>query len=214
MRLCYNVLMNGKEYLDQIAVKGTVKSARPILTPMLIKLIAAGVIALIAIITVGIIINNSNAKVTQTYERVYLRIHNLSNNNFNNPFTKYTSKIRDSSLQAHASSFFTVITSTDTKVSGLIGTVGVKTDKISKDVLTTENNNVSNLVNQLLDASYAGNIDRIYATNLSYQISTLIQYENEALKKTSNQSFANVLNESKTDLVNYQKQIQDWLDTH
>ena len=181
---------------------------------MLIKLIAAGAVALVAIITVGIVINNSNAKVTQTYERVYLRIHNLSNNNFNNPFTKYTSKIRDSSLQAHASSFFTVITSTDTKVSGLIGTVGVKTDKISKDVLTTENNNVSNLVNQLLDASYAGNIDRVYATNLSYQISTLIQYENEALKKTSNQSFANVLNESKTDLVNYQKQIQDWLDTH
>ena len=206
--------MNGKEYLDQIAVKGKVKSAKPIFTPMLIKLIAAGVVALIAIVTVGIVINNSNAKVTQSYERVYLRIHNLSNKNSGNPFTKYTRKIRNSDLRSYADTFFSVTTTTDASLAGVISAVGVKTDKISKEVSNAESSNVSNITNQLLDASYAGNIDRIYATNLSYQISTLIQYETEALKKTNNQSFASIISQNSTDMRQLQEQIQNWLDTH
>ena len=204
--------MNGKEYLDQIAVKGKVKSAKPIFTPMLIKLIAAGVVALIAIVTVGIVINNSNAKVTQSYERVYLRIHNLSNKNSGNPFTKYTRKIRNSDLRSYADTFFSVTTTTDASLAGVISAVGVKTDKISKEVSNAESSNVSNITNQLLDASYAGNIDRIYATNLSYQISTLIQYE--TLKKTNNQSFASIISQNSTDMRQLQEQIQNWLDTH
>ena len=53
--------MDNKAYLDQIAVKGKVKSG-PIFTPMLIKLIAAGAIILITMIIVGSIISGSNAK--------------------------------------------------------------------------------------------------------------------------------------------------------
>ena len=206
--------MDKKAYLDQIAVKGKVKSGGIIFTPTLIKLVAAGVVALITIITIGIVISSSNAKVTQSYERVYLRIHNLSTNNYANPLKKYTEKIRDSNLRSYATTMLSVVTSTDNSLTGIVGTLGVKTDKISKEVSTVESNNVTNLTNILLDASYAGNIDRIYATNASYQISTLLQYENEALKKTSNQSFANVLNQSKTDLTQLQKQFQDWLDNN
>ena len=206
--------MDKKAYLDQIAVKGKVKSGGVIFTPTLIKLVAAGVVALVTIITVGIVISSSNAKVTQTYERVYLRIHNLSINNYTNPLSKYTEKIRDSNLRAHATTLLSVVTSTDNSLTGIVSTIGVKTDNISKEVSSVENNNLTNLTNLLLDASYAGNIDRVYATNANYQISTLLQYENEALKKTNNQSFANVLNQSKTDLTQLQKQFQDWLDAN
>ncbi len=205
--------MNGKEYLDQIAVKGKVKSG-PIFTPMLIKLIAAGVIALIAIISVGIVISNANAKVTQTYERVYMRIHNLSGSNYSNPFTKYKDKIRDSNLRSYSDTLFSVMTTTDSSLGGVVSAVGVKTDKISKEVSSAETANINTITNQLLDASYAGNIDRVYATNIVYQISTLIQYENEALKKSNNQSFSNVVNQSKTDLTQLKDQFQNWLDTH
>ena len=48
--------MDNKAYLDQIAVKGKVKSG-PIFTPMLIKLIAAGVVMLITMIIVGSVIS-------------------------------------------------------------------------------------------------------------------------------------------------------------
>jgi len=205
--------MNGKEYLDQIAVKGKVKSG-PIFTPMLIKLIAAGVIALIAIISVGVVISNANAKVTQTYERVYMRVHNLSGSNYSNPFKQYTEKLRDSNLRAHADTLFSVLTTTDTSLGGVVSAVGVKTGSISKEVSSAESANVNNIANQLLDAAYAGNIDRVYATNVVYQLSTLIQYENEALKKSNNQSFTNVVNQSKTDLVQLLEQFQEWVDTH
>lgn len=206
--------MNGKEYLDQIAVKGKVKSGGVIFTPILIKLIAAGLIALIAIITVGIVISNSNAKVTQTYERVYLRIHNLSKNDYNNPLNKYNSKIRNSDLRSYAETFLSVMTTTDSSLGGVISAVGVKTDKISKEVSTAESANISNLTNLLLDAAYAGNIDRVYATNVTYQISTLLQYETEALKKSNNQSFTNVISQSKNDLAQLLTQFQNWVDTH
>lgn len=205
--------MNGKEYLDQIAVKGKVKSG-PIFTPMLIKLVAAGVIALIAIITVGVIISNSNAKVTRTYERVYLRVHNLSGNNYMNPFSKYKEKIRDSNLRSYTDTLISVLTTTDSSLSGVVSAVGVKTDKISKEVSTAETANIDTLTGLLLDASYAGNIDRVLATNATYQISTLIQYETEALKKSNNASFTNVVSQSKTDLTQLQSQFQDWVDTH
>ena len=205
--------MNGKEYLDQIAVKGKVKSGI-IFTPTLIKLIAAGAVALIAIISVGVVISNANAKVTQTYERVYMRIHNLSGSNYNNPFTKYKDKIRDSNLRSYSDTLFSVLTTTDTSLGGVVSAVGVKTDKISKEVSNAESANINNITNQLLDASYAGNIDRVYATNVVYQVSTLIQYENEALKKSNNQSFTNVVNQSKTDLTQLKEQFQDWVDTH
>ena len=57
--------MDNKAYLDQIAVKGKVKSG-PIFTPMLIKIIAAGVVALITLIIVGAVISSSNSNNANT----------------------------------------------------------------------------------------------------------------------------------------------------
>lgn len=211
--LCYNILMDNKAYLDQIAVKGKVKSG-PIFTPMLIKLIAAGAIILITMIIVGSIISGSNAKVTQSFERVYVRISNFGNDDYENPLQKYADSIRNSDLRTYCEQLRTIMYDTNTRLSSVISSTGVKTDKISKEITSDENLNWSNYIYALDNALLSGTLDRTFATETEYQLSTLIQYEHEALNKSNNQEFSNILQQSIKDLTSLQQNFKSWADSH
>ena len=205
--------MDNKAYLDQIAVKGKVKSG-PILTPMLIKLIAAGVVMLITMLIVGGVTSSSNAKVTQTHERVYLRIAKLGDKSSSAPLTKYSKLLRNSDLRSYASNLYNTLLTTNASLSSVISTTGVNTSSISSVVSSEEATNLSNYTAALDNAILAGTLDRTFATETLYQISTLIQYENESLKKANSQSYANLINQSISDLTILQEQFKDWTDNN
>lgn len=205
--------MDNKAYLDQIAVKGKVKSG-PIFTPMLIKLIAAGAIILITMIIVGSIISGSNAKVTQSFERVYVRISNFGSDDYENPLQKYADSIRNSDLRTYCEQLRTIMYDTNTRLSSVISSTGVKTDKISKEITSDENLNWSNYTFALDNALLSGTLDRTFATETEYQLSTLIQYEHEALNKSNNQEFSNILQQSIKDLTSLQQSFKSWADSH
>lgn len=205
--------MDNKAYLDQIAVKGKVKSG-PIFTPMLIKLIAAGVVLLITMLIVGGIVSSSNAKVTQTHERVYLRIANLGNKNSSSPLAKYSKLLRNSDLRSYATSLYTTLLNTNNNLSSIISSTGVNTSSISSVVSSEESKNLSNYTAALDNAILAGTLDRTFASETLYQISTLIQYENESLKKANNQSYANLVQQSINELTILQEKIKDWSDNN
>lgn len=205
--------MDNKAYLDQIAVKGKVKSG-PIFTPMLIKLIAAGAIILITMIIVGSIISGSNAKVTQSFERVYVRISNFGGDDYENPLQKYADSIRNSDLRTYCEQLRTIMYDTNTRLSSVISSTGVKTDKISKDITSDESLNWSNYIYALDNALLSGTLDRTFATETEYQLSTLIQYEHEALNKSNNQEFSNILQQSIKDLTSLQQSFKSWADSH
>ena len=205
--------MDNKAYLDQIAVKGKVKSG-PIFTPMLIKLIAAGAIILITMIIVGSIISGSNAKVTQSFERVYVRISNFGSDDYENPLQKYADSIRNSDLRTYCEQLRTIMYDTNTSLSSVISSTGVKTDKISKEITSDESLNWSNYIYALDNALLSGTLDRTFATETEYQLSTLIQYEHEALNKSNNQEFSNILQQSIKDLTSLQQSFKSWADSH
>lgn len=205
--------MDNKAYLDQIAVKGKVKSG-PIFTPMLIKLIAAGAIILITMIIVGSIISGSNAKVTQSFERVYVRISNFGSDDYENPLQKYADSIRNSDLRTYCEQLRTIMYDTNTRLSSVISSTGVKTDKISNDITSDESLNWSNYIYALDNALLSGTLDRTFATETEYQLSTLIQYEHEALNKSNNQEFSNILQQSIKDLTSLQQSFKSWADSH
>ena len=192
--------MDNKAYLDQIAVKGKVKSSGPILTPVMIKLIVAGVVALLTVIIVAAVINGANAKVTQSFERVYLRISNLSSDNYDNPFPEYADKIHDSTLRSYIDQFTSVISSSKTSLDGIVNTIGVKPESITKEINESEGANIT--------------LDHVTASNAYYQITTLLQYEAEARKKTSNQQFADILDSSTQSLKILQENIHNWSNAH
>jgi len=210
-RLCYNGFMDNKAYLDQIAVKTKVKSG-PVITPMLIKLIAAGVIMLITMIIVGSVISSSNAKVTQTFERVYLRINKLSD--ASGPLAKYTKDLRDPNLKSYATNLLSILTTMKADVGSVISSTGVNPSGISSAITTAETGNMTAYSSALENAKLSGTIDRVFATETSYQLITLIQYENESLKKTNSQQYANIINKSAQDLSIIQQQIEEWSSTY
>jgi hypothetical protein len=206
--------MDNKAYLDQIAVKGKVKSSGPILTPIMIKLIVAGVVALLTIIIVAAVINGANAKVTQSFERVYLRISNLSSDNYDNPITAYAEKIHDSNLRSYVDLLTSTISSSKTSLDGIIGTIGVKPEAISKEVSEAESANLQTLTSELEEGELSGTLDHVYASDAYYQITTLLQYEAEARKKTNNQQFADILDSSTRDLKILQENFHNWSNAH
>ena len=197
--------MDNKAYLDQIAVKGKVKSG-PIFTPMLIKLVAAGVVALITMIIVGSIISSSNTEVTKTYERVYTRINSLASEQ--SPLKMYVEKLRNSDVRANALSFLSIIKSTNISLTGLGDNIGIKTGAISKAVTEEDATNTAELTASLDEAVLNGNIDQVYASKLYYQITILLSLEAEARAKTPNQQFASLLDTSTNDLTVLQEQFK------
>jgi hypothetical protein len=199
--------MDNRAYLDQIAVKGKVKSG-PIFTPMLIKIVAAGLVTLITIIIVGAVISGSNGKVTQSFERAYLRITNLASDE--SPLKTYVEKIKDSDLRAYALTLLSSLKTTNVSLSGISGNIGINPDKISKTVQSEEDANSATLTGALEDAVLTGNIDEVYGAKAYHQVTLLLAIEAEARVKTKNQQFADLLDQSTTDLTNIQESLKKY----
>ena len=87
--------MDNKAYLDQIAVKGKkAMPGKPLLTPAIIKLLAAGIVAIILIFVVIAMLNSNNSKITQKYEALYARATNLVEES--GPLVLYDQKLKSS----------------------------------------------------------------------------------------------------------------------
>lgn len=199
--------MDNKAYLDQIAVKQKVKTG-PILSPMLIKLLVAGVMMLITIFIVGSVISGSNKKVTQSYERAYLRISSLASEE--SPFRMYLDKVKDSDLRSYAQTMLSSLKSTNISLSGMTESIGINPDEISEEVQSENDGNLSELNGSFEDASLMGTIDQTYAAKAYHQITLLLAIEAEARAKTPNEEFAGVLDQSTNDLNALQEQFRKY----
>ena len=136
------------------------------------------------------------------------------NDDYENPLQKYADSIRNSDLRTYCEQLRTIMYDTNTRLSSVISSTGVKTDKISKEITSDENLNWSNYIYALDNALLSGTLDRTFATETEYQLSTLIQYEHEALNKSNNQEFSNILQQSIKDLTSLQQSFKSWADSH
>ena len=126
--------MDNKAYLDQIAVKGkNATNKEPLLSPLMIKLLVAGVIMLITVIIVGAIFNSANDKITQSYERLYLRISQMCGNQ--GPYNKYSKFINSSNLAALANQLETSLTNTNKDLSGQWSSLKVDTTSTANRIM-------------------------------------------------------------------------------
>lgn len=208
--------LSNKEYLDQIAVKGKVKNSGPILSPLMIKLVAAAAVLLIAIIIVGGVISGSNDKVKHTFERIYSRITYVSGGfpveGVNN-ISSYTERIHDSNLRTYAIQLNSSLMSTVNELDNATD-LGFNRDNITQSVDDIELANLQEYAQKMDDAILLGTVDRVYATETNYQISSLITYEQDAREKTKSQTFANILDKSIDELTAIQTNFESWLRTN
>ncbi len=204
---------DNKAYLDEIAVKGKKKfSSGPILSPVMIKVLIAGVIAIIAMVVIGNVLSEKNKSVAAIHEKVYVRISSIADKKY--PLTEYKKKVRASELREYCTQLTNSATNTLANLKGVAKTINLSTSGFSSEV-TSENTKVrSKLSSSLLNAVYAGNLDNTYADEAAYQISLLINLEKQARSKTSEAAYAKVLDESMADLEIILERFEEYSDNH
>ena len=201
--------MDNKSYLDQIAVKGkNVSNNGPLLSPVMIKLLIAGIIMLITIIIVAVMFNNTNAKLTQSYERLYLRITQMYGNK--GPYKKYSSFIISSDLTAYANQLETSLTNTANSLAPVWSNLNVDKAKITKTVQDDETSKFNAYMTRLEEASVSGQMDAYYSSQTANQIMQLKTLEEQILKKTKNKSLPSILEQSISELSSLYEKFRDF----
>lgn len=211
--LCYNWRMDNKAYLDSIAVKGkdTSKASVPILSPMLIKIIAVGVVLAIAMMFVGSLLSSKNKELKITYDKIYYTYNQLSQGS--GPLYTYQRKLKSSTVRAITSQLQTSIINTNNQLKNAAGqikvTVGTYDQKATEEVTA----DLNYLESEFESGFYAGTLDKSYATALYLQLSKMIAAQSEARQKTDSQAFASVLDASLKDLQSIQEQYKNFIDS-
>ncbi|MBO4855271.1 hypothetical protein J5500_02600 [Candidatus Saccharibacteria bacterium] len=204
--------MDNQSYLDQIAVKGkNTSNSEPLLSPVMMKLLIAGVIMLITIIIVGVMVSNTNAKLTQSYERLYLRISQMCDSK--GPYRKYADFISSSTLASHANRLETSLLGTTKDYTALLGKLKVEKNNISKDVKNEETKTFNTYMGQLERASLSGQMDEYYSSQTANRIMQIVSLEKQVLNKTDNDALKNILNQSLGDLEGLYENFRDFNDT-
>ena len=201
--------MDNKSYLDQIAVKGkNASNSEPLLSPVMIKLLIAGVIMLITIIIVAVMFNNTNAKLTQSYERLYMRITQMCGSK--GPYKKYSGFILSSDLTAYANQLETSLTNTTNSLSPVWKSLEVDKSNITKEVKTEETATFNTYMRRLEEASVSGQMDEYYSSQTANQIMQLKTLEEQVLKKTKNKSLPGILEQSISELDKLYEKFRDF----
>lgn len=204
--------MDNRAYLDSIAVKGkdTTKGI-PILSPTIIKLIAVAIVAAIAMLVVGSLLNSKNTELLTTYEKIYSTYNELSSTS--GPLQQYKRNLKSSTVRAITTQFQTSITNTTAQLKNAVGQVGVDTSSISSEATSAVSADIAALSNSCESGFYAGTLDKSYATAVYLQISKMIALQTEARQKTDDANFASIMESSLSDLQNIQQQYKDYIDS-
>lgn len=203
--------MDNQSYLDQIAVKGkNTSNSEPLLSPLMIKLLIAGVVALVTIIIVGLMISNANARVTQSYERLYLRVSQMCGSK--GPYQNYGRLINSSTLASHANRLETSLTKTSTDLEGVLKKFNIEKNKISKDVKKDEEKTFNAYMSDLERASISGQMDSYYSSQTANRIMQIVSIERQILNKTDNDALKGIINTSIGDLESLYTDFRDFND--
>ena len=203
--------MDNKAYLDQIAVKGKkAMPSKPLLTPAIIKLLAAGIVAIILIFVVIAMLNSNNSKITQKYEALYARATNLVEES--GPLVLYDQKLKSSTLRQYNSTFKSTVDSFNSTYSGMTTTAGFDPLSLSSEVTEEESKNNYTIESQLSTGYLNGTLDEVYAATMYYQVSVLLSMNEEAMTASTNIELSSVLNNFKTELVELQKLYKNYTD--
>ena len=203
--------MDNKAYLDQIAVKGKkAMPSKPLLTPAIIKLLAAGIVAIILIFVVIAMLNSNNSKITQKYEALYARATNLVEES--GPLVLYDQKLKSSTLRQYNSTFKSTVDSFNSTYSGMTTTAGFDPLSLSSEVTEEESKNNYTIERQLSTGYLNGTLDEVYAATMYYQVSVLLSMNEEAMTASTNIELSSVLNNFKTELVELQKLYKNYTD--
>lgn len=183
------MLMDNQAYLDQISPveKKTILSG-DLFKSKVMKLIIGGVVAVIAIIIFGTIINSGESEETKCI-KLQLHAQNLSQ-----IVKDFQPSIKSSSLRSNSTSLDSILTNIEvTNENYLKEKFDFKKSKINKNLDEKEQNLYAELNNDLFTAKINGLLDRTYARKMAYESALLNSYIEAIYTKTKNEEYKSSL---------------------
>lgn len=205
--------MDNKTYLDQIASKGTPKhSIWEIFTPRLIKIILSAIFVIILSVIVGNILSRDNNYLKDDYAELYFKIAFL--NDEEGPLHQYSEKLKSSDLRAYTISLQSVLDTILPKFDALSSQLGFSTASPNSTVGAIINTEQTQLLTELEEAYYNGQLDIKYAYNLASKLNLIIASATALRDQTPVAEFANLLNDAINNLKLIQKDFKTFSETH
>lgn len=173
------MLMDNQAYLDQISPveKKTILSG-DLFKSKIMKLIIGGIVAVIAIIIFGTIINSGESEETKC---IKLQLHTQ---NLSTIVKDFQPSLKSSKLRSNSTSLDAILKNISvTNENYLKEKYDFKKSSISEKIEEQEQNLYAELNNDLFTAQINGYLDRTYARKMSYESALLRSYiENISVK--------------------------------
>ena len=217
--MCYNMLMDNKQYLESIA-KDTRAAGTPKkglfgldlnIPPVAKKLLVGVGIALVLIIIVAMIVSilgGTGDKERDYVDKVYLRTSHLAKE-----IPAYNKQVKSSQLRSMGTSLVSVLNETEYSIANVLKN-DFAAEKIDESENTkineSENNAMAELLTNLDNAQLNGLLDRVYHREITYQIGTLLSMEHEAYTSTKISGLKSALETSMNNLNQLYEQFQSF----
>lgn len=179
--MCYNIIMDSLEYLNQISqsnrpIKPANKVKAKLLNGSIIKIALGGIVLFFLLMIIGSMLGNLNAKPENLTKQLYTRTINL-----NSTISTYGKTLKSSRLRSINSSLSAVLVNSSNQLSSYI-----KGEETSSSVLlpdeetvAAEAQHIAQLDSSLNNAKLNGILDRIYASQIDLEVSLLLSMISE-----------------------------------
>lgn len=209
--MCYNVLMDNFEYLNQISqsnrpAKRKLSTKGP-KTSLIVKLSAAGIVLFFLLMAFGSMLGNLNGKSNNLTKQLYNRTTSL-----NTVLNTYNRSLKSSQLRAIGVSLSAILTNASNQLSGYL-TVNSK-DKnalvLDEKTAASETKLIDELNESLNNAKLNGVLDRYYDNQIGLQVSLLLAQTSQLLARTKDANLTAILTNLHTSLETIHQSIESY----
>ncbi len=203
--------MDKQDYLDQISasVRPEKKSRLSLLSSPFFKVGAIGVIALIAIIFLGMLLGGGKETLRDQSYTLKLRLDNTLE-----VISNYQTYVKSSELRSNSASLYSILTNTNSGLSNyLVEKYDFKESSVSDKIVNLVTEEKETLENELFEARINGNLDRIYAHKMAYEISMIATNESSIYNASRDETLREVVKTSYDSLNNLYNKFNDFSET-
>ena len=203
--------MNNQDYLDQItaSAQGSQSKRNMIISPLVLKLLIAGVVLAILIIVFGSIFGNMGTKTEDVAKQLSLRLANVSTT-----IETYNPNVKSSQLRKEGSGVKSVINNTQRDLNKFLEEKYNYTKVDQKSKLYADETSFIEKANKELEyARLNAFLDRVYLNQLLYQIEQIVVLESNINSRTDNQNLKDIVQSSMNNLKQSYESLEKLTDS-
>lgn len=213
--LCYNKIMDKLEYLNQISQSSAASQAKPSKAPsqlfskvtnsLILKILIGGIVATIALIGIGILINNTSTRSSDLVKQLYVRITNV-----NKTISTYNNNLKSSQLRSINYSLGGTLTGTSTQLSAYLkATYPDEENPLAPppELAEVESKDDTLFNDSLARAKLNGILDRVYASQILLQVNLIMSSTSEILARDPSTSLRDILESFYSNLTPIQQSL-------